>query len=142
MKRIASKHPLWRRWTAICQAVNNTNSADYRWAGARGIIIEFKDFWEFADYIEAHLGDRTEEKPILRRKNVQGNYAPGNLVWSDSKELGRNNSRAIKLKYKNQTKDILDWAEELAISPYTIRQRHYQGWSVPEILGFKSRKKS
>jgi hypothetical protein len=134
-----SKHWLYRRWTSIIQATQNTNSPDYKWCGARGIENEFKTFEDFAQYIERYLGRPKPGFARLHRREQDGNYAPGNLEWTNGHGVVRSNSRAIQITYRGKTKPLAQWALELGINRHTMASRYHQGWLPAEILEFAPR---
>lgn len=75
------------------QRVNNPNSYDYKYYGARGIKI--CDRWnEFVNFY-ADMGDKPEGKSLDRIDN-DGDYTPENCKWVTHQEQIRNSRKCIK----------------------------------------------
>lgn len=132
-----TKHPHYRRWTGILQAVRNKNSPDYKWAGARGIEIDFGNFKEFAEYIEKKLGPPPTPRHRLHRKNQEKNYAPGNLMWALQPTIGRKSITSVHATYRNKTQSLMDWSEEYGIPYNRLITRYRKGWSMAQCLDIK-----
>jgi hypothetical protein len=88
----SGKDPLYRLWLRINKRCHNPEAHNYRWYGARGIVVcdEWRhDAGAFISYIEQNLGPRPAGKS-LDRINNDGNYEPGNLRWATAKEQANN----------------------------------------------------
>ena len=70
---------------------------------------------------------------IDRIDNNKG-YSPNNCRWVDMKTQSNNTRRNVYLTYKGKTQSMTQWAEDLNISYYMVRARHYRGWSDKECL--------
>lgn len=136
----ARGHILYRRWTFIVAITSNPNDPSYqKYAGAHGIENHFPDWDTFCDWVTDNLGLPPTPKSKLHRKNQQDHYRPGNLVWAEPLQVGRNQRPNIKLTYLRKTKSLRDWAEEYGIPYGTIYDRVRRGWKPSEILEIKPR---
>lgn len=80
--------PLVPTWQGIKQRCYNPKNHRYPRYGARGIRVYeswIDDYHAFETWISENLGPRPEGMSLDRIDN-DGNYEPGNLKWSDSKE--------------------------------------------------------
>lgn len=126
-----STHVLGHTWYSMIHRCHVVHSTSYFWYGARGIAVYppwRKSFPLFASYIEETLGPRPKGKTLDRIDN-DGNYCPGNLKWSTSKEQTRNTRRSLWVAYKGQTKCLAAWVEETGIPRSTLVSRLESGWT-------------
>jgi len=131
------KHPLRRRWEFIIQVTTNPNDNNYQsYGGAHGIKNKFKSWEHFRDYIESTLGPKPFDKAKLIRINQRGHFAPGNMMWAESKTLGRRQRTAVFLTYKGQRHNLKEWSEIRGINYNTMLERYHKGWSIAEVLGY------
>jgi hypothetical protein len=83
-----------------CRNPKDTSYKDY---GGRGITVCKR--WQgpqgFQNFL-ADLGERPRNK-TLDRKDVNGNYEPGNCRWATSKEQGNNTRTCTKYKAEHAT---------------------------------------
>lgn len=128
------KHWLFARWRGIKQATENTSSHDYRWAGARGIKNEFKDFEEFAIYIEDNLGFPPSNQRRLHRIDQTGNYCPGNLMWASGSRVVLDGNATRKIHFNNQTHSLRQWCIIYDMRVNTVRERICRGWSFERAI--------
>ena len=113
---------IYKTWQGIKCRCYNKNNSEYQNYGARGIKIFSK--WKnnpklFCDYVNTNLGNR----PIghsLDRINNNGNYAPGNLRWSDQKTQIRN-SRTTKLLEKDVIEIKKDLLNNISVKSLSIK---------------------
>lgn len=121
------KHPLFHRWKDINQACNSPTNPNYAWAGDRGIQVKFADFYEFAKFIEEQLG-MPKPGDRLHRINQDGDYAPGNLTWSTSRDIV---NKTIRLK---RSFVLSDFCREHNFCYTTVRERLKNGQTLEQVL--------
>lgn len=85
-------HPLYRRWLTMKSRCHNPNYPKYADYGARGIIVCERWRTSFANFL-ADMGMPPTLKHSLERKDNDGPYAPGNVVWATAKEQRANRRR-------------------------------------------------
>lgn len=81
----------YRSWMAMLNRCRNPAATDYAYYGGRGISV--CDRWHnFSNFLE-DMGERPVEM-TLDRKNVNGNYEPGNCRWATRSEQMQNTRRS------------------------------------------------
>ncbi len=125
--------PEYRAWGAMksrCYYEKDVGYPDY---GGRGIVVCERWLNSFEAFL-ADMGRRPSPEHSLERKDVNGNYEPGNCVWATLVEQGRNRRVNHVLSFRGQEKCIAAWAEELGLKPVTIANRLRRGWTVERAL--------
>jgi hypothetical protein len=76
-------HPLRKIWAGIVARCENPNATGYEYWGGRGIKLHapWRDLPAFIAGVEAEIGPRPGLHMTLDRKDVDGDYAPGNIRW-------------------------------------------------------------
>lgn len=64
----------------------NQKNKDYKYYGGRGIEWRFRSFKEFI----AHLGPRPSPNHSIERKDVNGHYEIGNVIWGTGHQQCQN----------------------------------------------------
>lgn len=116
---------IYHVWRGIKNRCLNPNSDHYKSYGGRGILMcdEWKNnFQAFYDYV-SKLAHFNEENYTIDRIDVNGNYAPGNVKWSTSKEQARNRRYNVLVKYNGKTMTVAQAAEESGISGSVLYDR-------------------
>lgn len=121
-------HGIWRTMRERC---NNPKSRDYGNYGGRGIKVcaRWDDFKNFA----ADMGDRPIGHSIDRIDNSRG-YEPENCRWATTKQQLNNTRRNRVLSLDGREQTLSQWAEELNMDWFTLRERLRLGWSVERAL--------
>lgn len=110
-------HNAWRGMIDRCRRKKATN---YKYYGARGIRV--CDRWLKFSNFYADMGERPKGTTI-ERKDVNGNYEPGNCIWLDSKLQAQNTRRNIRISAHGRTQCAAEWARELGVPYQTFKQR-------------------
>lgn len=123
-----SQTPEYKCWQQIKARCLNPNHRAFPHYGGRGIIICPEWESDFLAFLE-HVGPRPSPKHSLDRKDVEGDYEPGNVRWATDVE--QNNNQRPQSK----------WGEGPGLRP--VRQGHrtnfkhgmintpeYQAWSA------------
>lgn len=116
-------------WSSIIQRCTNKKSKHFKNWGARGITVceEWKKFENFF----ADMGKKPFEGAQIDRIDNEKGYYKENCRWVTSRENLRNTRRNRIIKYKGQSKCLVEWAELLKINYQTLRSRIGRlGWSV------------
>lgn len=126
-------------WEAMLQRCNNEKHPGYKNYGARGIKV--CDRWlNFYNFLE-DMGPRPEGMS-LERKEVDGNYEPGNCKWATFEEQQNNRTNNVRLTYKDETKTLSQWAREFGLPVMGVWSRIQRlGWSIDKALTTPMKKK-
>lgn len=82
-------HPLYNTWAGIKNRCYNENDQDFRYYGGRGIRVSERwlvDFWNFWD----DMAPGWRPGLTIERKDVNGNYEPGNCCWLTIQDQQKN----------------------------------------------------
>lgn len=138
----AKSHPrlyrVYQHMMARCYNPNNPKFKDY---GARGIIVceEWKNehgFDKFAEWALQNGYDKDAQygECTLDRKDVNGNYEPGNCRFVNLDVQANNKQNTIYLTYNNETHTISEWGAILNIPRRRIETRYTRGYPIEDIL--------
>lgn len=138
------QHPLFARWYQMKYNCTNENMPAYKNFGGRGIDYDprWNDFHTFASDIEDAIGLPPSHKSILERIDNDKGYWIKNLCWSTMKFSANNRQGNVRYSYRRQTLTIVQWCEKYKMPTQKVFGRLARGWTLPEALGLKARKKS
>jgi hypothetical protein len=107
---------------------NNPNSEEYRYYGAKGILI--CERWKVFENFREDMGERPEGKTIDRFPDNAGNYEPGNCRWATKREQALNRKTTVWVEHKGKRLCLKDWGKELGVHRETVRKRLDRGCDV------------
>lgn len=125
---------LYETWKRMRDRCNRPNATQYKDYGGRGIKVcdEWdKNFQSFYNW--AYQNGYNEDLTIDRIDNNKG-YSPDNCRWATYKEQMRNKRTNHIITYKNQSKCISEWCEELNLSYSAVFGRLRRGWSIEKTF--------
>ena len=124
---------LYRTWVNMKARCTDAGHQSYRLYGGRGIVI--CDEWqEFEPFMEWALASGYSDKLTIERMDVNGNYEPSNCEWIPRNEQASNRRNIIMITKDGETKPLMQWANDLNMSPFTIRNRMRFGWKEEDLL--------
>jgi hypothetical protein len=125
----------WASMVRRCRDKSDTNCKNY---GARGIkvCVEWLEFEPFHDWA---MVNGYEEGLTIERKDVNGNYEPGNCEWISRSMQARNKRNNHLITYDGETKTLIEWAEELQINYGTLYSRISYGWTIDRAFNLPVR---
>ena len=135
MKSEYSKR-IFNTWRNIQQVVNNPNDICYRRSQAAGLDLrcEFVSFREFENYVLKRLGPPPSTTSRIIRKDQNGDFAPGNLMWGSHQDQGNRYRGNINIKYRNKTRTVSEWSKIMGINYHTLIGRVKRGWDTRDLF--------
>ena len=122
-------------WAGMHQRCRNPLCNEYRYYGGRGIRVCRR--WSgkngFKHFV-ADMGSQPFARASAHRKDNDGDYTPGNVVWANPKIQARNMRSNRVLFYKGKRMILIEWAEKLRMKPGTLGARLAKRWPVAKAL--------
>lgn len=135
----AANSRLYRIWHHMKWRCTNPRCAHYDNYGGRGVQLA-EDWHGFEPFQAWALTHGYTDELTIERINVDGDYCPENCAWIPRASQARNTRRTARLTFRGRSKPLPEWAEELGMSPSTIRSRLARGWDVSRTLATPVRK--
>lgn len=126
-----SNYPVYAVWSAMIARCTNPNSVSYMDYGGRGIKVcdrwlDFQNF--FTDMGECPKG------MSIDRKDVNGDYEPGNCRWATRHEQNMNRRNTMYVEYGGERVALFDLAKSNGVDYDLLRGRYYRGWPLDVAL--------
>lgn len=118
----------YRCWQSILDRCNNPACKGYENYGGRGIKVCARWTESFANFLE-DMGESPDDLSIGRADN-DGDYEPHNCHWETRQEQNSNTRQNMFLTYSGRTQTATEWARELCLNAYSLRQRIRRGMDV------------
>lgn len=122
-------HPALESYKGAKARCTNPSNTSFDYYGGKGIEFRLPPFQEFW----AKLGQSWFVGATLERKENDGHYELGNVVWATRAEQNLNTRRSVMLTLDGETKNLSTWAAEIGINLTTLRER-IQKWGVELAL--------
>lgn len=127
---------LYGIWNHIKNRVTNESSEDYPNYGGRGISMDPEWYGSFETFAK-DVGDRPSPLYSIDRKDVDGDYEPGNVKWSTKTEQQRNKRNNVIVSYQGQDILLIELAEKTRLSYSSLYYRIVtNGESAEESVAF------
>jgi len=127
---------VWRTMRARCTNPKNEKYATY---GGRGIRI-LQEWLTYSAFRDWALSNGWVQGLTIERKDVDGNYEPGNCTFIPMSRQARNKTNTIYLTIDGVRKSLVEWCEQPgAVSRKTAYDRLRLGHE-PRDAVFKSRR--
>lgn len=129
-----SRTKIFSVWIGMIQRCNYLGDKSFVRYGGRGIKV-CERWLHSVENFYADMGDPPTPAHTLDRKDVNGDYTPGNCKWSTPSEQGNNRRNNCLLTFQGKTQTMTLWARELHINPITLQSRLAKWkWSVEKAL--------
>ena len=102
-----------------------SSQPDYENYGGRGITVCQRWRDSFQNFL-TDMGERPAGL-TLDRKNVNGNYEPGNCVWSSNKTQQNNKRLSLRIPFNGELLTFEQYSKRTGIPVYTLRNRRNAG---------------
>lgn len=127
------KEPWYGSYRSMMDRCYRKKAKNYPCYGGRGIKVCVK--WHNIDaFGKWAVLSGFQSGMTLERKNVNGDYCPGNCTWANRKEQANNRRNTVYLEYNGQKHTISEWADMLGINRSTLSNRICRGWTVEKAL--------
>lgn len=128
-----SKTVEYSTWCKMKERCYNKKIRDFKWYGAKGIIVCKRWLNSFENFLK-DMGPKPTQKHSIERKNSKKNYCPSNCVWDVQKEQVRNREGVIKVIYNGVERRLIEVCEEINANPSVVRHRIRKGWDLTSAL--------
>ena len=124
----------YRSWGGAKERCYNKNSKKYPIYGGRGIKMHESWLHDFGAFLK-ELGP-CPAKHTIERKDVNGDYAPGNCIWALPSQQARNMRTNVWITYKGLTMIETDWARHFKIDIRDFNSKWIKGMPIQEIEAY------
>lgn len=132
-KRNGVRSPTYAVWSSIMTRCTNPKTANWNDYGGRGITVCERWRNSFEAFLE-DVGERPSKDHSIDRKDVNGNYEPGNVRWATRAEQCRNKRTNRKITIGGETHCLSEWEEIKGLPKKRITSRLFLGWSEYEAV--------
>lgn len=124
---------LHRIWANMKQRCTNPKTKDFRYYGARGILVceEWQDFESFFYWA---MSNGYQDGLTIERKNNDGNYEPSNCEWIPKNRQQRNTSRTKRYTYCGKVFTLAELCRIFGVPRSTVADRLKKGKTLEESL--------
>ena len=126
-----SRTRLYKIYYSMLKRCKNKNNT---WYGAKGIKVEFKDFFDFRSWA---LANGYADNLTIDRIDSKNNYSRENCRWVSNVVQANNTTRNVYLEYKGEKHTVAEWARLYNISYSALFHRLSIGWSLDKALNTK-----
>lgn len=121
------KTKLYGVWAAMKNRCANPNVREYKWYGARGIVV--CDEWRtsFINFSTWALDNGYKDGLTLDRIDCNDDYKPENCRWSTAKVQSNNRRNVIKVEIDGEVHTLREWSEISGLSYAAVKSRYYHG---------------
>lgn len=118
-------------WAGAKSRCLNPKDASYKYYGGRGITICERWFSDFRLFLE-DMGEKPEGFS-LERKDVNGNYEPGNCKWILKSKQALNRRNTVFATYNGKTKPLSEWAKDFKVIHGSLHSSVFEASKNNEI---------
>lgn len=132
-QKAGGQSPIYVVWAGMVARCQQKNNKAFKWYGAKGIKV-CKQWQNFINFLR-DMGSGYARGLTLERKNKDGAYEPGNVIWADWKTQRNNRSDSRFLEFCGERKTVAQWAEIKRMKYNTLFYRIFRcKWSVEKAL--------
>jgi len=113
--------PTYSSWGAMKNRCQSPTSKDWKSYGARGITVCAR--WQKFENFLADMGKKPKAGFSIERRDVNGNYEPGNCIWATPQVQSENRRNTKRIEYAGKTQTEAAWAREYGISRGRLHYR-------------------
>ena len=128
-----SKTRPYRIWHGMKERCRNKNNSRFKYYGARGISYDPK--WDDFNLFWEDMKDGYSDNLTLDRKDNDKGYCKDNCRWVTQTIQVRNKRNTVLVTYKDETKPLIEWAEQFGLSYTQLTDRVIRrNWSIERAL--------
>lgn len=120
-------------WGNMVQRCTNPKNPMYKYYGARGISVCERWRTSFEAFL-ADMGSRPSDQHSIERREVNGNYEPGNCYWATVDVQANNRRNNIFYEFEGKSLTAAEIARLTLIPVVTLRKRLEGGATVVEAI--------
>lgn len=128
-----SHSKLYKVWTKMKERCANPHDVSYPYYGPHGIIV-CREWLTFEPFQAWAIAAGYQEGLTIERVNNDGNYEPGNCIWTTQAVQNRNKRNNIIVTFQGETRKLLDWADTIGVSRDILDNRLRKGWTAERAL--------
>jgi len=123
----------YKTWEGMRQRCKNPKNPGFKNYGGRGITVCERWDNSFENFV-ADMGLKPSVEHSIERKDVNGNYEPGNCKWATEQEQRNNQRRSRRITISGQTKTASEWCRIASLPEWTLWNRLRMGWPEERLL--------
>lgn len=127
------RSPEYVVWCAMKARCYNPRTERYPEYGGRNIQVCARWRDDFPAFL-ADMGPRPSREYSIERKDVNGNYEPGNCVWLLKSQQSANRRGNVMITHGGETLTAAEWGRRLGVNGRVIRKRLAKGWDTLRAL--------
>lgn len=116
-----SRSAEYRAWRKMKERCLNPNCRDWPDYGGRGITIHAPWLANFAAFL-AYMGPKPSARHSIDRKDVNDNYAPGNVRWATPTEQAQNKRGTFYVEFNGDRLPLAKACRMLRVSYKRVHQ--------------------
>ena len=123
----------YRAWIDMRRRCSNPARKAYARYGARGISVCAEWDSSFDSFIR-DVGYAPSAKHSLERRDNDGMYEPGNVVWATPRDQANNTATNRLVSIEGEVRTASEWARLASIHPATLRDRLRRGHDAADAV--------
>lgn len=122
---------IWDNMKGRCY---NPNKSDYKYYGARGIVVceEWKNSYHLFE--KWSLENGYDDTLTIDRINNNGNYTPDNCRWANMKEQCNNRTNNVFIDYNGEKITLSEFENKYNISQKLVNTYLKRGIQIEDII--------
>lgn len=127
-----SRSRMYKIWKGIKNRCLNINNKDYIKYNQKGLYYKWKN--DFKIFYDWSMNNGYKDNLSIDRIDNNKGYYPTNCRWVTRIQQENNKTTNKYLEYNNKKLTYAEWARELNIPYYLIKNRLYAGWTIDKIF--------